>query len=374
MSLDLTNSNQLDDDFSNYVIVGVGTINRNKPYAKNIIPNRLPSGDRLEDEFGGSARYPRFSEMNDFRDGIPAKIASVGDTDYEYTPYGYNTDRVYEKPEIFANSTGNSSDRKKTRKEKKESRKKRRKDIKEGNLDSKSRHSIAKFNPALATMRGSMISVIQLNVLGMADALNDMKQTGTPRWEQLKTKWYNWGGSKKMWEKAVSKGKGKKPKFKNILEKHKKNNFDGQEYYGAEGKGMQDASKAILYTSAGLAVITPILALIPATQPASVYTGSAGAGFGAMGGIFKGFAKDSGLSDEDVNKIPETADIPEPPAPTDEKQLEKVADDAERSDDEGNIVEGDTILGIPQTAFYIGLGAIALVGGFLIYKKLIAKK
>jgi hypothetical protein len=32
------------------------------------------------------------------------------------------------------------------------------------------------------------------------------------------------------------------------------------------------------------------------------------------------------------------------------------------------------ILGIPKTAFWIGVSAIALIGGFLVYKKFIAKK
>lgn len=37
-------------------------------------------------------------------------------------------------------------------------------------------------------------------------------------------------------------------------------------------------------------------------------------------------------------------------------------------------LDKDKILGIPKTAFWIGVSAIALIGGFLIYKKFIAKK
>lgn len=37
-------------------------------------------------------------------------------------------------------------------------------------------------------------------------------------------------------------------------------------------------------------------------------------------------------------------------------------------------LDEDKILGIPKTAFWIGVSAIALIGGFLVYKKFIAKK
>ena len=51
-------------------------------------------------------------------------------------------------------------------------------------------------------------------------------------------------------------------------------------------------------------------------------------------------------------------------------------DDTGLDSTDGNKTMGDDdkILGIPKTAFWIGVSAIALIGGFLVYKKFIAKK
>jgi hypothetical protein len=49
----------------------------------------LPQGERLEDDFGGSARYPSYDEMRNFKEPVVPNIYSVGDNVYESTPYGY---------------------------------------------------------------------------------------------------------------------------------------------------------------------------------------------------------------------------------------------------------------------------------------------
>jgi alpha-galactosidase/6-phospho-beta-glucosidase family protein len=152
MSLDLSNSNKLDDDFSNYIMVGVGTIQRKK------------------------RPYPRFSEMNTFNDGIPAKIESVADTDYEYTPYGYTTDRVYEKPrEEYSNfrlfGIGEESEKQKERREKRKEKKEERKDKRKSAKDERRKMPFGKrfvniankYNPAVAVPRTSALTSIRLN-------------------------------------------------------------------------------------------------------------------------------------------------------------------------------------------------------------------
>jgi hypothetical protein len=380
MNLDLINGDRLDEDFSYYATVSDGRVNRNrKPRIISVVPSGLPSGDRLEDEFGASANYPRFDDMNDFTEGIPAKVISVGDTDYEYTPYGYTTQKKpVGKVEEYSNfkflGIGKLS-------KKQEERRKRAKEIKEGKRDSKIRHSISKFNPAFMTMRTAILSLIRLNVLGIASAFSEMKDTGTDKYGQIKSKWYNWGGSKKSWDKAVSKGRKKKKLFEKLVEGKGKRGFDSSydldEFANAAGAGNAKAAKSLLKASSGLGVIAGIIASIPTPSPAMQITGgwvgAGAAGLGALGGIIKTFAKDAGASDKDVADVPENADPPEPPTPPDD-QIEKIAKDVVSTDDDGNKVGGEDILGMPATVFYIGVGVIAIVGGYFVYKKFIAKK
>jgi hypothetical protein len=88
MALDLTNTNKLDQSFSNLV---------------DYVPTLLPQGDRLEDSFGGSARYPAFDEMNNFRNPVVPNYFMAGNEVYESTPYGYylsaNGDYYYSNAE-----------------------------------------------------------------------------------------------------------------------------------------------------------------------------------------------------------------------------------------------------------------------------------
>lgn len=78
--LDLSNSNKLDESFVNFT---------NSSNGKIIIPTMLPTGDRLEDEFGGSARYPAFNDKIN-NPLVEPKIFDAGRGNiYESTPYGY---------------------------------------------------------------------------------------------------------------------------------------------------------------------------------------------------------------------------------------------------------------------------------------------
>lgn len=385
MSLELSNSNQLDEDFSNYTLADGASIRRNWSAGKTIVPNRLPGGDRLEDEFGGSARYPRFSEMDEFRDGIPAKIESVGDTDYAYTPYGYTTSKSYSNAEGEEYSNFRFLGIGK-RSKKQEERRQRRKDIRAGKIDSKTRHALKKFSPPFIAMRTSVLSLMRLNVVGIASAFADMKATGTDKWNQILTKWYNMGGSKKSFEKAVQKGKRKKKRFLKLVQKFRRNRnksgFDGkdevydiQQYCAADGNNAAKAANAILLASGAMTVLSAAIAALPnpsgTTQAVGAWAGTGAAGFGAMGGIIRAFAKDAGASDDDVKSIPENEEPKDPPIPDDDKKLDKIVDDVVTTDDDGNKLK---ILGLPKNAFYIGLGVVVLIGGFFIYKKFIAKK
>ena len=408
MALDLTNTNKLDQSFSNLV---------------DYVPTLLPQGDRLEDSFGGSARYPAFDEMNNFRNPVVPNYFRAGNEVYESTPYGYylsdkfasmdanesissitdedissfidaEIDMSTADGEEYSNfrvlGIGKLSEKQKKRRE---NIRKKLKDLGNNIKNSKAGtfvgdklgggkavHAVNKFNPVFVTMRGSMLSVLKKNVVGMADAMAIIKEKSpNKRWEEVMQKWWMFGGEKAKFDKAVMKGKGKKPLFKDVIEKfQKKKGFDG-EYSNSEGS--EKAAKAVLITSALLGVATPILATIPAAQPASIYTGSAAGGFGAMGGIFKGFAKDEGLSDKEISEsgVPDK-EIENAPVPSNEKELEKVTKDIQKNEDAGVSDDGkgsekldDTFLGMPKAigiTVAIVSGLALVVGGIFLVKKL----
>ena len=387
MALDLTNSNKLDESFSGLDITQI-SFKTSSPII-DYIPTALPSGDRLEDDFGGASNYVPADQMQVYQPVSP-NVYSVGNQLYESTPYGYYLSFSGEGTSFFTDEEkvtnfideelglftaegdefsnfrlfgiGKLSDKQKQRRDK---IKKKFKDIgddiknsKAGKLigdklgGGKAVHAANKFNPAFVTMRGAMLSVLKKNVVGMADAMAIIKEKSpNKRWEEIMQKWWMFGGMKSKFDKAVMQGKGKKPLFKEVLDKfQKKKGFDGN-YSNAEGA--DNAAKAVLITSGLLGVAAPILAAIPATQAASLYVGSAAGGFGAMGGIIKGFAKDEGATDQQIASanVPDK-EVPNTPLPTDEKELEKLVDKSD-AEDEG------TFLGMPKA---VGI-TVAVVGG-----------
>ena len=61
-------------------------------------------------------------------------------------------------------------------------------------------------------------------------------------------------------------------------------------------------------------------------------------------------------------------------APYSEPIKENVVTDATQAEKIVNTETNDKILGMPKMVFFIGLGLVALVGGFIVYKKFIVKK
>lgn len=356
MALDLSNSNKLDEDFAHFTIeIGApnhAQIRRKNHPVMNEIPSRLPSGDRLDDTYG------------DYSPSLPV-------------PFPYSVTKY--KVDEYSNISAKRKAKKEKRKVKRQGKKKdRREHIKQvlkggGKHDGKVIHAIAKFSPVTLAMRGAMLTMLNGNVVGMSSALSDVKKSKT-HWEQLQQKWWMLGGDKAHWDKAVERGKNKKPLFKDLLDKfHRNKGFDGS-YSNSNGNGKANAGNAMIAASTALTAITAVLMAQPEpvlSKTAAGYVGLADAGIATMGGVLKSYAKDNGASPQDVNAIPEKS-IPDVPVPTDEKTLDKVAKEIDNTDDDGNNI--DEILGMPPTVFWIGLSAIVLIGGFLIYRKLIVKK
>ncbi len=239
--------------------------------------------------------------------------------------------------------------------------------IKEKTGDGKAIHSVNKFNPAFVTMRGAVLSVLNSNVVGISSSLAELKANSQEHWEQVMQKWYRWGGEKAKFDKAMIRGSKKKALFKDLVEKFQKNKkkgFDG-EYSSVEGKGAEVASTSLLVASSLLAATSGVLLAVPelaASKGAAAGIGLGATAFASMGGIFKDYAKKQGVKAEELANIPETADIPNAPLPTDEKELAKIVDDSEGKNE---------IFGIEKKKFWIGTSVVvaAIAIGTLAYFK-----
>lgn len=257
--------------------------------------------------------------------------------------------------------TAKQVERKDKRKEKISNFKKKVKD-KTGN--GKAIHSVNKFNPAFVTMRGSVLSILNSNIVGISSALAEMKAKSQEDWEKVMQKWYRWGGEKAKFDQAMIKGSKKKPLFKDLVEKfqRKKKGFDG-EYSYADGNAANKAANSILVASSLLGAASTALALAPeptgTTKAAAIWTGTGAAAFGSMGSIFKDYAKKQGAKEEELAKIPVSSDIPDAPLPTDEKELEKIADDSEGKNEIFGIEKKKFWIGTSVAVLIIGLGTIA---------------
>jgi hypothetical protein len=201
----------------------------------------------------------------------------------------------------------------------------------------------------------------------MASALADLKAKSQEDWEKVMQKWWKWGGEKAKFDQAMIRGSKRKALFKDLVEKFQKNKkgFDGS-YSNADGKNANTAANSILAASSLLGVASTALLLTPeptgTTKAAAAGMGLGATAFASMGGIFKDYAKKQGAKAEELANIPETADIPNAPLPTDEKELAKIVDDSEGKNE---------IFGIEKKKFWIGTTIVvtAIAIGTLAYFK-----
>lgn len=268
------------------------------------------------------------------------------------------------------NREENKAERKEKHEDRKDARKERidelKKKLKEAGYKvgdtlghGKAVHAVNKFNPAFVIVRGSVLAMLNENMVGISSALSHVK-SDNEHWEKLQQKWWMIGGEKDAWDKAIDKGKNKKKLFKNLFDKHKKHSADGVvdgNYNAADGDGEEKSpADAIITASAGIATLAGVLAVQPepvlSKTTAAVVASGAGV-FGSMGGILKSFAKKNGAVD--VNDVPETPDLPDAPAPTDDKTLDKVANEMDKTDENGNKVDAN---GNPIGFFKKNMGII----------------
>lgn len=239
-------------------------------------------------------------------------------------------------------------------KEARDLKKKNRKAMRDkvGSWAGRSVGKLNKFNPALVVVRNSFLSLLKINAAGIASAFRFMKKDGGTHWKKMEKKWRVLGGEPFSLDNAVDVGAHKKP-FPKL--KKKKRNADGEDE-DLNTEDPKNAGKAAAQSAGALGGLTAVLASNPATAPAAVYVGSAGAMLAVASPILKSFAKDKG---ED------TSGIPDLPAPDLDPGTEDALKDVDTgADDEGGGGIGDFI---SEYKYWLlgGLGLLTL-GGILI--------
>jgi hypothetical protein len=226
-----------------------------------------------------------------------------------------------------------------------------REEFQSGNLLDKLKvagRKVIRFNPASAAMRGGALAGIRLNIFGIATRLYpafltteqarakkisvDSIQPAKKAWGKVSNFWIKVGGNTTTLQQAIS-GAWNKPVFKWTKKAKARVANNGVDGDFNNVTGVEEAASAI---TVGLPFLTAIVSLIKETKKNPFQTSN---------------------PDLENVQLPEQTVTPE--------ELERFAQQTD---------EDDKILGIPKVAFWIGVGVITLVGGYLVYKKVTAKK
>lgn len=252
------------------------------------------------------------------------------------------------------------------------------------NLKKVTKGVFLKYNPAVAIPRSSALLAFRINLFGISTRLYpaflsdeelvkynfDVENAKHAReaWEKTANFWEDKiGGDRNKLREAIS-GAWNKPVFKTKIAKFRKastSNFDGNydnlyETY-AYPTGAEETAVST-YILAGLPVVASIITLIATTRA-------------------KKNPYNEGSSDSQ-NYGNEIAGQNPPPVNAEEikKIIDGAIDDKAKglpNDNSGldiTDIKDDKILGIPKVAFWIGITAIVLIGGYFGYKKFISKK
>ena len=399
MSLDLINSDKLDEDFASFTLVNRGNIKRNRPHPRvDLIPTELPSGDRLEDSFGGSANYRPVSEMNSFEyGGAVPDIASVGDTDYESTPYGYTLNEEYSNFRILG--IGKLSSKQKARREAfKRKRKEAKEERKKMSFGNRFINIFQKYNPAVAVPRSSALVGLRVNIFGIATKLYpalltqeelvkrkfDLENAKKAKiaYDKVNKFWLSMGGSSVTLNDAIKQAYHR-PIFKTKASQKRKAHEKSVSFDAISEDEILDTFSSIIngdeqysnfdpysdlaigmYISLGLSLLGMVSNMITKS--------------GAKKNPYaEGSPESKKLDDQLKTAVTEAPPVTEKQV-EELKKLEGLAkEDLNKGlgldESTGALESKKTILGMPKPVFWIGVGVIAIVGGYFAYKKFIKK-
>ncbi len=207
-------------------------------------------------------------------------------------------------------------------------------------------HLINLSNPLFSLGRTAYAGLVNTNAFGWATLLDRMKNNPDQTyWNKLRGIWYNLGGDIRggILDINIEKGKNKKPVFLTKKGKAKLNGFGGESYYGTDGG-----------VSEGVTVAVAVI--------------------GALAGVVSAFVKANPKAAPQPSENEEGYTQPTL-TPEQQSEVNKVTQGVSGDDiDVESEVDSDKILGIPKTGFYVGLTVLVLVGGYIGYRKFIAKK
>lgn len=246
------------------------------------------------------------------------------------------------------------------------------------------------YNPAIAIPRSSALLAFRVNLFGISSRLYpafldeaslvkynfniENAQNAKNAWEKVANFWEDKiGGDRNKLKEAIS-GAWNKPVFKTKKTQARKRSTSG--YYGDDYEYYSNytdggASAIAGYISAGLAVVGGIVKMISdkgaKKNPYNEGSPEAQSFENQMAGEVP-----PTLNQEQLNSIIASAQSDKAKGlPKDDTGI-----DLSDANDNGtpNDSSDDKILGMPKVAFWIGVGAIVLIGGYFGYKKFIAKK
>lgn len=246
--------------------------------------------------------------------------------------------------------------------------------LKNDNLKKFAKARFLTYNPIVAIPRSSALLAFRVNLFGISTRLYPAfldeatlvkynfdvanAQNAKRAWERVANFWEDKiGGDRNKLREAIS-GAWNKPVFKT---KKAKARLGSMAFTGAEEVGVG------AYIIAGLPIVGSVIGLIASERarknPFNQNT--------PQGQSFENQIEGENpppVSKDELEKIIKGA--------LDDKAkglgLDDTGADSTDLDESGKLMD-DKILGIPKTAFWIGVGALALIGGFIVYKKFIKK-
>lgn len=179
-------------------------------------------------------------------------------------------------------------------------------------------HALNKVNPAIITLRGAMLGVIDLNVVGIASAYKLVEESkNKEHWNEMLNKWWLMGGEKKLFAKAVNKHYQKKHLFEDLFDKKHGHHY---EFEQAFEHAESNPGKAIAKAGVAITTVGGLIAAAGGENPAGGevqdaiggYVGLAGGLITALGASMAKSAKEQGATDKDLKDIKITPFNPEP--------------------------------------------------------------
>lgn len=172
-------------------------------------------------------------------------------------------------------------------------------------------HAANKVNPAFITLRGGVLGLIDLNLVGIASAYKLVEQAKNPKhWNDMLNFWWEMGGEKDKYLDAVNKGASKK----HLLEKEfdafhgkkkvaKKNleNIDTTTPPPNAGSQIAKAGAAIMGVSPVATAIDP-----EGGEAVTGYIAAAGAVLTGLGASAKKSAQEQGATPQQLAGVPVT--------------------------------------------------------------------